>query len=305
MTHPFAPKGVGVADRPPALHDCRCADGVAASDSVFAQKYADVLGVKLSAIDLSRAVDMADRSIAAQNRRYICVTGVHGVMEAQKDSEFRRILNQAFINAPDGMPMSWVGHHQGLSQMDRVYGPDFMAAMCQLSVERDYRNFLYGGEPGVAELLKEALQTRFPGLQVVGTYTPPFRSLSREEEGTVLNQVWGSKPHILWVGLSTPKQERFMAHYIDRLQVPLLVGVGAAFDFHTGRIRDSPHWIKRAGLQWLHRLLQDPRRLWRRYLRNNPAFVWNIALQMLNFRQYPRSPEIDTSEAKPTIELGS
>jgi N-acetylglucosaminyldiphosphoundecaprenol N-acetyl-beta-D-mannosaminyltransferase len=234
---------------------------------------------------------MADRSIAVQNRAYICVTGVHGVMEAQGDSEFRRILNEAFINTPDGMPMSWVGHLQGHSQMDRVCGPDFMAAMCQLSVERGYRHFLYGGQPGVAELLKDALQARFPGLRVVGTYTPPFRSLSAEEEEEVVSRVRQSRPHILWVGLSTPKQERFMAQYIDRLQVPLLVGVGAAFDYHTGRIRDCAHWIKRAGLQWLHRLLQDPRRLWKRYLRNNPAFVWNIALQMLKLRRYPSGPE--------------
>jgi N-acetylglucosaminyldiphosphoundecaprenol N-acetyl-beta-D-mannosaminyltransferase len=260
------------------------------SDSPFAQEYADVLGVRVSAINMCTAIDMADRSIALQNRAYICVTGVHGVMEAQVDSEFRCILNQAFINTPDGMPMSWVGHLQGLSQMDRVCGPDFMAAMCQLSVERGYRHFLYGGEPGVAELLKEALQARFAGLQVVGTYTPPFRSLSEEEEGEVVARVRQSRPHILWVGLSTPKQERFMAHYIDRLQVPLLVGVGAAFDYHTGRIRDCSHWIKRAGLQWLHRLLQDPRRLWKRYLRNNPAFVWNIALQMLKLRRYPPAP---------------
>jgi N-acetylglucosaminyldiphosphoundecaprenol N-acetyl-beta-D-mannosaminyltransferase len=263
------------------------------SDSAFVQEYADVLGVKVSAIDLSKAVDMADRWIAAENRGYICVTGVHGVMEAQSDPEFRHILNHAFINTPDGMPMSWVGHLQGFTKMDRVYGPDFMTAMCRLSVERGYRHFLYGGELGVAELLKEMLQRRFPGLQVVGTYTPPFRNLTSEEEVEVLTQVRESKPHILWVGLSTPKQERFMAAYIDRLQVPLLVGVGAAYDYHTGRILDCSDWTKRAGLQWLHRLLQDPRRLWKRYLRNNPAFVWNITLQALGLRQYPRSSEVD------------
>lgn len=291
MTSGLAHPELGASDEIPTLHGCHRAEGPPVSDSAFPQKYADVLGVRVSAIDMCRAIDMADRSIAVQNRAYICVTGVHGVMEAQGDSEFRRILNEAFINTPDGMPMSWVGHLQGHSQMDRVCGPDFMAAMCQLSVERGYRHFLYGGQPGVAELLKDALQARFPGLRVVGTYTPPFRSLSAEEEEEVVSRVRQSRPHILWVGLSTPKQERFMAQYIDRLQVPLLVGVGAAFDYHTGRIRDCAHWIKRAGLQWLHRLLQDPRRLWKRYLRNNPAFVWNIALQMLKLRRYPSGPE--------------
>jgi len=257
--------------------------------SEFHNAYADVLGVRVSAVNMKRAVELADQWVAAGNPGYICVTGVHGVMEAQADSELRQILNHALINAPDGMPMSWIGHLQGFREMDRVFGPDFMTDMCRLSVERGYRNFLYGGKPGVAELLSETLQRRFPGLQVVGTYTPPFRNLTPEEEEEILAQVRESRPHIMWVGLSTPKQERFMAQYVDRLQAPLLVGVGAAFDYHTGRIRDCSEWIKRAGLQWLHRLMQDPRHLWRRYLRNNPAFLWHMAWQVSGLRQYPRN----------------
>jgi N-acetylglucosaminyldiphosphoundecaprenol N-acetyl-beta-D-mannosaminyltransferase len=265
------------------------------SDSVSIHAHADVLGVKVSAINLKLAVELADEWVATGIPGYVCVTGVHGVMEAQSDSEFRRILNQACINTPDGMPMSWIGHLQGFRKMNRVFGPDFMTAMCRLSVERGYRNFLYGGKPGVAELLNETLQKKFPGLQVVGTYTPPFRHLTPEEEAEILAQVAESKPHILWVGLSTPKQERFMAQYVDRLHVPLLVGVGAAFDYHSGRIRDCSEWIKRAGLQWLHRLMQDPR-LWRRYLRNNPAFLWHIAWQLSGLRRYPRSLKTHASE---------
>jgi len=264
--------------------------------SKFQNAYANVLGVKVSAINMKRAVELADHWVAAGSPGYICVTGVHGVMEAQADSELRRILNHALINAPDGMPMSWIGHLQGFREMDRVFGPDFMTDMCRLSVERGYRNFLYGGKPGVAELLSETLQRRFPGLQVVGTYTPPFRNLTPEEEEEILAQVRESRPHIMWVGLSTPKQERFMAQYVDRLQVPLLVGVGAAFDYHTGRIRDCSEWIKRAGLQWLHRLVQDPRHLWRRYLRNNPAFLWHIAWQLSGLRRHPRSWETRLSD---------
>jgi N-acetylglucosaminyldiphosphoundecaprenol N-acetyl-beta-D-mannosaminyltransferase len=262
------------------------------SGSPYDHEFADVLGVKVSAINMSRAVDTADRWIRTGKSGYVCVTGVHGVMEAQKDHAFRRILNRAMMNTPDGMPMSWVGRLQGFDDMDRVFGPDFMLAMCHLSLERGFRHFLYGGKPGVAENLKQALEKKFPGLQVVGTYTPPFRDLNATEEHALLAQVCNSRPHILWVGLSTPKQERFMAQHVDRLQVPLLVGVGAAFDYHTGLIRDSSVWIKRAGLQWLHRLAQDPRRLWRRYLRNNPAFVWNIALQLLKLRRYPRISDI-------------
>jgi len=256
-------------------------------NSVFVHTYADVLGIKVSAINLKLAVELADQSIASGNQNYICVTGVHGVMEAQSNSEFRRILNHAFLNVPDGMPLTWVGHLQGFHKMDRVYGPDFMSAMCRLSIDRGYRHFLYGGKPGVAEELKEALERRFRGLQVVGTYTPPFRSLTAEEEEEIVNQIQESKPHVVWVGLSTPKQERFMVQYLNRLQAPLLVGVGAAFDYHTGRIHDSPEWVKRSGLQWLHRLAQDPRHLWKRYLRNNPVFLWKITLQMLKLRQFP------------------
>jgi N-acetylglucosaminyldiphosphoundecaprenol N-acetyl-beta-D-mannosaminyltransferase len=265
-----------------------CDEALVMPDPEFVHEYANVLGVNVSAIDLKKAVEIADRWIGAGDCGYVCVTGVHGVMEAQSDAEFRHILNHACINTPDGMPMSWVGRLQGFSKMDRVFGPDFMLEMCRLSVERNYRHFLYGGQPGVAEFLKDALQKKFPGLQVVGTHTPPFRDLTAEEEAEIVAQVQESKPHLLWVGLSTPKQERFMARYVDRLQVPLLVGVGAAFDYHTGRIQDSPDWIKRAGLQWLHRLLQDPRHLWKRYLRNNPAFVWGVLLQTLKLRQYPR-----------------
>jgi N-acetylglucosaminyldiphosphoundecaprenol N-acetyl-beta-D-mannosaminyltransferase len=249
--------------------------------------YADVLGVKVSAIDLDRAVQLADEWIVRGRPGYVCVTGVHGVMEAQSDAEFRRILNHAAINTPDGMPMTWVGRLQGFAQMDRVFGPDFMAALCELSAERGYRNFFYGGKPGVAELLAKKLQARFPGLHVAGSYAPPFGDLSAAQEKEVCEQLHAARPHIVWVGLSTPRQERFMAQFVDRLQAPLMVGVGAAFDYHTGQIHDSPAWVKRAGLQWLHRLMQDPRRLWRRYLRNNPAFLWHIARQFAGVRYPP------------------
>lgn len=187
--------------------------------------------------------------------------------------------------------MSWVGWHQGFPHMDRVFGPDFMTAMCHLSVTRAYRNFLYGGKPGVAAKLAEELKREFPGLQVVGTCTPPFSDLTNRQEEEILAQVRESKPDIVWVGLSTPKQERFMARYFDRLRVPLLIGVGAAFDYHTGGIRDCSDWVKRAGLQWLHRLLQDPKRLWKRYLCNNPSFLWHIACQMSGLREYRSSED--------------
>jgi N-acetylglucosaminyldiphosphoundecaprenol N-acetyl-beta-D-mannosaminyltransferase len=252
----------------------------------ISNEYADVLGVRVSAINMERAVELADQWISAGRPGYTCVCAVHSIMEAQKEERYLEILNRAAFNLPDGMPLTWIGRLQGQLGMDRVCGPDFMLEMCRLSVERGYRHFLYGGRPGVVEQLGANLRRRFSGIKIVGTYTPPFRNLNAEEERELVNQVHESRPDILWVGIGAPKQERFMAHYVQQLQVPLMVGVGAAFDYHTGRIRDSPNWVKRAGLQWLHRLIQEPRRLWWRYMSSNPAFLWNVAWQLSGLRDY-------------------
>lgn len=248
----------------------------------------NVLGVRVSAINMDEAVKLADRHIAAGGRGYVCVTGVHGVMEAQSDLDFRSILNRSLITTPDGMPTVWVGHAQGYGAMSRVYGPDYMLRMCELSVTKGYRHFLYGGKPGVAELLANTLTNRFPGLQIAGTYTPPFRPLNAAEEADLSRQIDNTKPHIFWVGLSTPKQERFMAQYVNKLNVPLMVGVGAAFDIISGGIADAPQWVKNSGLQWLHRLIQEPKRLGKRYLINNPKFLWNIMLQLSSIRNFEK-----------------
>ena len=247
---------------------------------------ANVLGIGVSAIDLRDAVRRADRLLQTNAKGYICVTGVHGVMEAQRDPSLRDILNRAFLCTPDGMPTVWVGRLQRHRRMRRVYGPDLMLALCRLSMRRGYRHFFYGGKPGVAEKLKHKLQGRFPGLHVVGSCTPPFHPLTDEEENQLVALVAETKPDIIWVGLSTPKQERFMARMIERLDTSLMVGVGAAFDIHAGLLPDAPAWIKSLGLQWLHRLLHDPRRLWRRYAANNPSFLWDIFLQFTRLRKF-------------------
>lgn len=272
-----------------------CSNGlveeVPAVQSDFAHPHADVLGVKVSAVNMEVAVALADRWVAAGKPGYICVTCVHGIMEAQGDSALRRVLNDAIMNTPDGMPMTWIGRLQGFKGMDRVFGPEFMLEVCQLSVERGYRNFLLGGKPGVAQSLSEKLRALFPGLIIAGAFTPPFGTPSPEQEQEMLAAVQSARPHIVWIGLGAPRQERFMAQWFNRFQAPLLVGVGAAFDYHTGALRDSPRWVKRAGLQWLHRLIQEPRRLWRRYLRTNPAFLWHIAWQLAGRRRNPARVE--------------
>jgi N-acetylglucosaminyldiphosphoundecaprenol N-acetyl-beta-D-mannosaminyltransferase len=254
--------------------------------SSFTHPRCNVLGVRVSAINLNQAVALAEQCIRERGKGYICVTGVHGVMEAQRDEALLDILNRSFMTVPDGMPTVWVGRLQGHQEMRRVYGPDFMSELCARSPRARYRHFLYGGNPGVSEHLASALRERFPGIVIVGTYTPPFRPLNMAEKAALLAQVRESRPDVIWVGLSTPKQEAFMAEYLDQLDTCLMVGVGAAFDIHTGGIADAPTWMKHAGLQWLHRLCQEPRRLWKRYLINNPKFIFHIGLQFLQLRRF-------------------
>jgi N-acetylglucosaminyldiphosphoundecaprenol N-acetyl-beta-D-mannosaminyltransferase len=245
----------------------------------------NVLGVMVHAVDLARAAGQIERAIAEKRKGYVCVTGVHGVMEAQKDPEFKAILNQSLLTVPDGMPTVWVGKLQGVKNIDRVYGPDLMSELCSRSMQNGYTHFLYGGAPGVVDQLRDALRAWYPNLRIVGTHTPPFRSLSEIELRELKEKVGALNPDILWVGLSTPKQERFMAGHGADLAATVTIGVGAAFDIHSGNLRDAPAWVKKAGLQWCHRLIQEPRRLWRRYLLNNPRFLWRIALQMLRAKE--------------------
>lgn len=249
-------------------------------------RFANVLGIRVNAIDAIEAANICEELIALGGRGQVCVTGVHGVMEAQADPKFRSILNDSFLTVPDGMPLVWVGRLQGHRAMGRVYGPDLMIELFRRSVPRGYRHFLYGGQEGVADELAERLRQRFPGVQIVGTYTPPFRPLNEEEENKLQLQVAECKPDIVWVGLSTPKQEKFMAQYLNRLDTKLMLGVGAAFDMHTGRIQDAPLWMKNSGLQWLHRMAQEPRRLSKRYLINNPKFMLRIAFQLMGIASY-------------------
>lgn len=247
----------------------------------------NVLGVGISVLNLQTALEAMAAAVRDRRKGYICVTGVHGVMEAQADAEFKRILNDAFLCTPDGMPMVWAGKLAGHREMTRVYGPDLMLDVCAWSETSGAKHFFYGGAQGVAELLAQRLKAKFPKLQVVGTCTPPFRKLNAEEEGDLQAQIRAAQPDILWVGLSTPKQEKFMAEYLAKLDVTLMVGVGAAFDFHAGRVSQAPRWMQRSGLEWFYRLCCEPRRLWKRYLRNNPLFILKFLGQLTGWRKYP------------------
>ena len=247
----------------------------------------NVLGVGVSVLNLQTALDAIAAAVRNRRKGYICVTGVHGVMEAQDDAAFRDILNDALLCTPDGMPMVWAGKLAGHSEMRRVYGPDLMLDVCAWSETSGVKHFFYGGADGVADRLAAKLKEKFPKLQVAGTFTPPFRALNADEQKTLAGRIASAKPDIFWVGLSTPKQEKFMAEFLPQLDVTLMIGVGAAFDFHSGRVKQAPRWMQRCGLEWFHRLCSEPRRLWRRYLRNNPLFVLRFFCQKMGLIKYP------------------
>lgn len=246
----------------------------------------NILGVGISALNLTQAVNIIDAWIETGERHYVCVTGVHGVMESQRDEQLRQIHNRAGMVTPDGMPLVWLSCSKGYRNVSRVYGPDLMLAVCKRSVSTGARHFLYGGAEGVPERLAGELQSRFPGLRVAGTYSPPFRLLTREEHLACLEKINGSKADILWVGLGTPKQERWMAENVHRVNAAVLIGVGAAFDFIAGLKGQAPLWMQRSGLEWLYRLISEPQRLWRRYLINNPLFILMIIAQTLGWKRY-------------------
>lgn len=247
----------------------------------------NVLGVGISALNLESAVATLAKALESGRRGYVCVTGVHGVMESQSDASLRQIHNRSLLTTPDGMPMVWMGRLAGHRTMSRVYGPELMEHVFEWTRRSGHTHFFYGGNTGVAEELKQRLEAKYPGIRIVGTYTPPFRPLTTEEEKALIDQVATAKPDFLWVGLSTPKQERFMAAYADKLDARILMGVGAAFDFHAGRVKQAPRWIQRSGFEWLYRTCREPRRLWKRYFRNNPIFLWKVLGQCTGLRRYP------------------
>ena len=245
-----------------------------------------VLGVGVSALTLAQARDLVLGARGARQLGYVCVSPVHAISEAQTDPAFRRILNESFLTTPDGMPVVWLGP----PGVERVYGPDLMLAVCDAGRATRLRHYFYGGAPGVAERLREKLTARFPGLEVVSTFTPPYRPLNADETAALRADVTRTRPDIIWVGLSTPKQERFMAENWRTLDAGLLIGVGAAFDFHSGRVPQAPRWMQRSGLEWLFRLATEPRRLGPRYLTTNPLFLLRVLAQKTGLKKYPIDP---------------
>lgn len=250
------------------------------------RRYANVLGVSIDAVDMERALSTVQDRMQQGPSGYVCFVDVHGILEALKSETVAEAYEQAAMALPDGTPTVWVGRAQGLREIHYVTGPGLMEEIFRRPEFAGYSHFLYGGEPGVAEELAATLCRRFPWTRIAGIYTPPFRELTQEEEEDLVAEIRRLKPDIVWVGISTPRQDVWMRRMMPRLDTRMIFGVGAAYDFLTRRIRLCPEWMKRAGLHWLHRLAQDPARLWSRNVKNM-AFLWHIALQLTGARRYP------------------
>ena len=235
---------------------------------------AAVLGFPIVLGDYEDVMDWMDATIQRRGSAYVTAAAVHLVMVAREDPEVHRAVRKA-ITVPDGQPLVWALRALGHRHASRVYGPDLMARYCERAASRTgARMFLYGGRDAMAlQQLIDALKARFPGLDIVGAYSPPYRDLTDAERAAVTEEINRSGADVVWVGTGQPKQEKWMAQMRGRLIAPILVGVGAAFDFHAGLVPQAPAWMQRVGLEWLFRLVQEPRRLWRRYARYNPRFV--------------------------------
>lgn len=249
---------------------------------------ANILGVGVDAVDMEVALATIEQHLLSGEKGYVCAVSVHGILESLRRSDLQRAYAESVINLPDGTPTVWVGRLQGFQRMDHVTGPALMREMFQRESFSGFSHFFYGGKPGVAQELAARMTQQYPWTRVAGTYTPPFRDLTEQEEHELATDINALRPDILWVGISTPRQDLWMHRMLPLLQTKLMFGVGAAFDFHTGRIRECPLWVKRAGFNWLHRLLQNPKQMWRRNV-FNLGFLWHIALQLTGAREYPMS----------------
>jgi len=263
-------------------------ENVDKSNAKLCQAYYKVLGVQVDAVQIPDVIARMEEWITKREAcHFVAVTDMHSMMEAQHDAQFKAILNSADLVVPDGFPLVWLGRRKGFSRLRRrVYGPELMLQFCAASASKEYRHFFYGGAPGAAEELAKLFASQFPGLVVAGTFCPPFRPLTMEEDEAAIAAIEQSRADIIWVGLGAPKQERWMFANRDNLRVPLLVGVGAAFDFHTGRVAQAPVWMREHGFEWLFRLSQEPRRLWRRYLIHGAQFAALVLVESLGWEKF-------------------
>ena len=250
----------------------------------------EILGVPVAMTDYRGAVDTMDAMVDSRERGYVCAVAVHALTLGYDDREMARALRGATLVLPDGMPVVWAANMLGANLSDRVYGPELMLRYSERCAERGHRVWLYGGrDQGSLVQLALNMRRRHPGINIVGGYSPPFRPMTAEEEDSLVDQINSARPDVLWVGIGVPKQEKWMARMRERLDVPVMCAVGAAFDFHAGRISQAPSWMQKRGLEWIYRIAQEPRRLLPRYLYYNPAFLLALSRQLLRERAFRRS----------------
>lgn len=233
----------------------------------------EILGVPVGAIDMREAVARILGWAQRRESRYVCAADVHSIMRAHSDRRHREALRHADLVTPDGQPLVWTARMRGNTHIGRVCGPDLLAEVCAASRHLGLRHYFYGGAEGVAEKVASELQRAHPGLEIAGTECPPFRPLTPLEEDALRRRVAAARAGVMWIGLGCPKQEQWMLDHIGQIPGVVLIGVGAAFDFHSKRVQRAPLWMQRRGLEWLHRLASEPRRLWRRYVIMAPQFV--------------------------------
>jgi N-acetylglucosaminyldiphosphoundecaprenol N-acetyl-beta-D-mannosaminyltransferase len=246
-----------------------------------------ILGVQISAVNLDQATNRIGQWVEAGEKHYVHVCNVHTVMECHRDPVLKELVNHSGMATPDGMPLVWLFHYFGEKSVTRVYGPDLLLSVCASSCGKGCRHFFYGGAPTIADALAQNLKQRFPDLIVAGSYSPPVLAIGQREEPGTLDMINRSRADIVWVGLGTPKQDYWVARHRALLNAPVLIAVGAAFDFLTGRIPQAPAWMQRSGFEWLFRLAKEPRRLAYRYLVYNPLFILYILAQISGLRRYP------------------
>ena len=238
----------------------------------------NIMGVNLAAIDMPWLIEFTKRYIKELSGNYMCVSNVHTTVMSFDDEEYCAVQNGGIMAIPDGGPLSSVGRKRGFSSMKRTTGPDYMKEILQISAEEGYRHYFYGSTQKTLDKLKRTIERKYPGVKLVGMYSPPFRSLSKEEDEEIIRMINENQADFVWVGLGAPKQERWMYEHRGKIK-GFMIGVGAAFDYEAGNIERAPMWMQKSNLEWLYRLLQEPGRLFKRYFYTNTKFIWNAVIR--------------------------
>ncbi len=241
----------------------------------------NIFGVYVHAVNLKLASQFLEKCIELRQKTYVCVAPVSTIVDCQKDKKYRDVVNKAGMVTPDGMPVVWIGKLKGNQTIERTYGPDVMRYFFSLSQDKGYRHYFYGSTPSTLDKLESNLKNTYSRLDIVGSFSPPMRDIGALENQEILNQINKVKPDVLWVGLGSPKQDFWMVNHRDKLDVPVMIGVGAAFDFLAGTKPQAPVWMQRSGLEWIFRLCSEPKRLWKRYLVGNSLFVFLVIKELL------------------------